>query len=416
MYRKSLLSFLFLITLSFIGVSARAQPISGVVELEKSGARAPLAGAKVDLFREDVVGKGQSVTTGADGKFSFATVEAGFKYMLSISGPGAAPNYFAEISPGTQSYLAILIAGGGESLTEEQLKGGIAKLSAEERQKRIEDNKKAQQILSSNKKIEDSTRLNQVALKEGIPALQAKKYGEAIAMFDAAIDASPDYEGSAPVFLNAKAVALKGRARDGIVAAQKGDAAARTAAKEKAIPDYTLAIASFERGLEVIAKAPADSTAKVVMEESKQNLYFNYIQTLAEMYETYLPVPETVDASKVLAGFLTTEPDTKKQQSVLAGFGDKALRGGAIQASAMAFKKILETSPKDLDALSGASVSLGALAFSDGISPAEAKTSMQEAERFGKQYLDAAPKDHKNQAAVVNIMETIKAESSSKKN
>ena len=227
MYRKSLLSLVSLVVMFLAAsVAAEGQSITGVVELDKSGTRTPLAGAKVDLYREDVNGKGQSVTTGPDGKFSFATVEAGFKYMLAVSGPGAAPNYFPEISPGTQNYIAIVGPGAGETVTEEQLKAVIEKLSPEERKKYADQTKRNQEILSGNAKIENATKLNQIAIKDGIAALNAKKYDEAIAMFDAAINATPDFEGSTPVFLNAKAVALKGRSRDGIVAAQKGDAAA----------------------------------------------------------------------------------------------------------------------------------------------------------------------------------------------
>jgi tetratricopeptide (TPR) repeat protein len=416
MYRKSFLSVLFLVTVFLFSITAaEAQSVSGVVELEKDGARAPLAGAKVDLYREDIKGKGQTVTTGADGKFNFATVEAGFKYMLAVSGPGAAPNYYPDINSGTQNYLAIVGPGGGETVTEEQLKAVIEKMSTEERKKYAEQAKKAQEVLSGNARIESSTKLNKIALEKGIPALNEKKYDEAIAMFDAAINAAPDYEGSAPVFLNAKGVALKSRARDGIVAAQKGDAAAKTAAREKATPDYAMAISSFERGLEVIAKAPATSTSKEVMAQSKQSINSNFVQALAEMYETSVPVPETVDPAKVLAGYLETETDLKKRQTVLISFGDKAMRGGAIEASAMAFKKILETEPKNLDALGGAAVALGAQAYAKDYENPDAAM-MQEAAKYGKAFLDSAPKDHKDQLAVVNIMDTIKTQTSGKKN
>lgn len=405
MFRKSLFSVLFLFTLSFFSSAAAAQAISGVVELENAGVRTPLAGAKVDLYREDVKGKGQSVTTGPDGKFSFATVEAGFKYLLSVSGPGAAPNYFPEISPGTQGYLAIVVPGKGESVTEDQLKAVIEKLTPEERKKYAELTKKAQEILSGNAKIENATKLNQIAIDKGIPALNAKKYDEAIAMFDAAINASPEYEGSAPVFLNAKAVALKGRARDGIAAAQKGDAAAKTAAREKAIPDYTLAIASYNRGLEVIAKAPANTTSKAVMESAKKNLYSNYVTTLGEMYETSIPVPEGTDANKVLAGYIETETDAAAKAATLAKFGERAMSGD-LDVSAMAFKKALEANPKDLDVLGGAVLAMGAVGIS--ASPPD-KAMIAEAKRLGKLYLDSAPESHAKRAGVVDILENIKA-------
>ncbi len=406
MYRKSFLSALFLVTVSLFSVTAaEAQAISGVVELEKDGARAPLAGAKVDLYREDIKGKGQTVTSGADGKFSFANVEAGFKYLLSVSGPGAAPNYYPEINPGTQNYLAIVGPGAGETVTEDQLKGVIEKLSAEDRKKYAEQTKKAQEVLSGNARIENATKLNQIAIDKGIPALNAKKYDEAIAMFDAAINASPDFEGSAPVFLNAKAVALKGRARDGIAAAQKGDAAAKTAAREKATPDYALAIASYNRGLEVIAKAPAESTSKAVMASAKKNIYSNYVITLGEMYETSIPVPEGTDATKALAGYIETETDTAAKAATLAKFGERAMSGD-LDVSAMAFKKALEVNPKDLDVLGGAVLTMGTIGVS--ASPPD-KAMIAEAKRLGKLYLDSAPETHAKRAGVVDILENIKA-------
>jgi tetratricopeptide (TPR) repeat protein len=406
MYRKSLLSALFLVTVSLFSVSAAvAQSVTGVVELEKDGVRTPLAGAKVDLYREDIKGKGQTATTGADGKFSFANVEAGFKYLLAVSGPGAGPNYFPEITSATKDYLAIVGPGGGETVTEDQLKAVIEKQTPEERKKYAEQMKKAQEILSGNAKIENATKLNQIALDKGIPALNAKKYDEAIAMFDAAINASPDYEGSAPVFLNAKAVALKGRARDGIAAAQKLDTAAKNAAREKATPDYALAIASYNRGLEVIAKAPANTTSKAVMESAKKNLYSNYVTTLGEMYETNIPVPEGTDATKVLAGYIETETDPAAKAVTLAKFGERAMSGD-LNVSAMAFKKALEANPKDLDVLGGAVLAMGTVGITTD--PPD-KAMIAEAKRIGKLYLDSAPETHPKRAGVVDILDNIKA-------
>lgn len=392
---------------------AQGQSVSGSVQLEKDGTLTPVTGAKVELFRSDVAGKGQAVTTGADGKFSFANVEPNFQYLLFVSGPGISPDFFPEIPAGTSNYFVLVAVGDGRTLKEEELKAAVAKMSADDLKKRIETNKKVQSVLGGNKRVEDGTKLNQIAIKDGIAALNAKKYDEAIKMFDDAINATPDFEGSTPVFLNAKAVALKGRARDGIVEAQKGDAAAKTAAKEKAAADYAVALPAFERGLEIIAKAPATSPSKQVMDTTRASINLNYVQALAEMYETNIPVPETIDPAKILAGYIETETDLKKRQGVLMSFGDKAMRGGAIEASAMAFKKALETDAKDLDALSGAAVAIGAMAFMD--TPPNA-AQMQEATKYGKQYLDAAPKDHKNQAAVVDIMESIKLQSGSKKN
>lgn len=414
MYRKSLISLFFLLAVAFVSnASAQGQSVSGSVQLEKDGTLTPVTGAKVDLFRSDVAGKGQTITTGADGKFSFANVESGFQYLLFVSGPGISPDFYPEISAGTSNFFMVVAVGDGRTLNEADLKASIAKLPADDLKKRVENNKKIQSVLGTNKRVEDGTKFNQIAIKEGIPALNAKKYDEAIKMFDDAIDATPDFEGSTPVFLNAKAVALKGRARDGIIAAQKGDVTAKTAAKEKATADYAVALPAFDRGLEIIAKAPATSSSKAVMDTTKALIYYNYVQALAEMYETSIPVPETIDAAKILAGYLETETDLKKRQEVLLSFGDKSMRGGAVAASAMAFKKALETDPKDLDALSGAAIALGAMAFMDE-PPNTAQ--MQEATKYGKQYLDAAPKDHKSQDAVVDIMESIKLQTASKKN
>ena len=405
MFRKSLLSVLFLFTISFFSSAAAAQAISGVVELETSGSRAPLAGAKVDLYREDIKGKGQSVTTGPDGKFSFANVEAGFKYLLAVSGPGASPNYFPEISPGTQNYVAIVGTGAGESVTEDQLKGVIEKLSPEERKKYAEQTKKAQEILSGNARIENATKLNKIAIEKGIPALNEKRFDEALAMFDAAINATPDFEGSTPVFLNLKAVALKDRGRGLIIAALKGDTPTKNAAREKAAPDYALAVKSFERGLEIIAKAPATSSSKATMVESKKNLYHNYLLALGDMYETQIPVPDGTDAGKVITGYFETEPDAAIRSTGLAKFGERAL-GGDLNVAAMAYKKALESNPKDLDVLGGAALAMGTIGIS--ASPPD-KAMIEEAKRLGKLFLDSAPKTHAKHAGVVDILENIKA-------
>lgn len=417
MFRKSLLSVLFLFTITFFSSAAAAQAISGVVELETSGSRAPLAGAKVDLYREDVKGKGQSVTTGPDGKFSFASVETGKSYLLSVSAPGASPTYLPGIKAGMRDVSITMESGDGRNVTEDALKNAIAtaagKMSEEEKKKQAEFEKKRQEIAANNKRIEESGKIIDAAMKDGKAAFDAKNYDVAVAKYEEGYAASPDYEGTAPVLLNNKAISLRTRANALIVAAQKGTVGEKSAAKAQAALDYALAITSIERGLEVIAKAPATSPAKDALPVKKKDLYSNYVETLAQMYQSSIPVAESTDAAKALAGYLDTETDPKRQTAVLISFGDKALRGGAVKASAMAYKKILETNPKDLDALSGATVALGALAFTD-VPPAEAL--MQEASKYGKQFLDSAPKDHKNHDAVVNIMDTIKDQASSKNN
>jgi tetratricopeptide (TPR) repeat protein len=410
MYRKSILTLLFITVAFTAGAVAQANQITGTVELSRNAGKTPIAGAKVDLFPEDVKGKGQSVQTDAEGKFTFSSLEADKLYILSISAPGAAPTYLDKMKAGMVNVLITMEVGDGKSVTEDELKTAMAQaasgMSAEEKKKLEEAEKKRREVEERNQRAEQNNRIFETSLKEGEALFKQANYTEAIAKFDTAINASPDYEGTAPVFLNYKAVALKNRARKLIVDAQKGDAAARNAARDQATPDYHLALQSYDRGLAVIEKAPMDSPAKASLPGSKKNLYHNYVITLGEMYETSVPVPEGTDAAKAVAGFIETETDAKKRAAVLASFGEKAMRGGELEGSALAFKKVLESTPNDPDALGGAAIAYGAMAFMSDPPNAE---HLKLARQYAQDYTKSAPKDHRNQAAVQDLMENLKA-------
>ncbi len=412
--KKSITLAILVAAFSLIVLGQSGTSVEGTVELERSGNRTPLAGAKVDIFPTDTMGQGKSVTTGEDGKFSFTDLTPGKIYIISVSASGASPTFLEYVRPGMTSVLITTTIGDGKSVTEADLKKAIetaeSQLSEADKKKRAEELAKRREIEDKNRKVIESTKAVETALKAGIAAFEKKDFLTAAARFEEGYQASPDFEGSAPVLLKNKAVSLRQYARKVIVDAQQGDSAAKTAAREKAQPSYTDAVNALVRSLEVIAAAPANSEVKNLAEQ-KKDTYINLIETLGDMYETYLTVPEQVDASKIVAGYTEAETNAKLKLPLLKSFGTKAMQGGAVEASAFSFKKILESEPKDLDALSGAAVALGAMAFIE--TPPNAAL-LQEASKYGKLYLDSAPKDHKNQAAVADIMENIKGQPSSK--
>ncbi len=413
MLRITFLS-LFLITAFFaVGVSAQTElMVNGMVEVDKSGTRTPLVGAKVELYRTDVNGQGKTATTGEGGKFSFTDLEAGKVYLLSASGSGAAPSYLEDIRPGMQGVLVIMESGDGRTIGEVDLKKAIAtaasQMSSDDKKKQAEFQAKRREVSEKNAKIAESTKIVDAALKAGNAAYQAKDYDLAVTKYSEGFAAEPTFVGIAPVLLNNKGAALNARAVENYNKYVKiVDPTERRTAMNGVKKDLSDSAETFANSFNILKTAPAeDVTDKVAFEKNKQQALFGGREAFRLMVATEQVDDTKGDLAKQLIGeYIAIESDKAKKDSAMLILADVFRVAGDSTNAIAEYKRVLESDAANLDAMAGLGISM----VNEGYIK-EDKTLLQEGANVLQQYATAAPANHKYKDDAQGLIEVLKTQ------
>jgi len=422
MYSKSFIKFLFLATIALGGaIPAFAQlgPISGTVEvISGDGTRKPVVGATVECFREDPKGSVPAATTNAKGQFSFAGVQVGPKYILSVSGPGIAPTYIPNIKANQEKILISATPGDGTKVDEDVIRKSAAAAAAgtltqnaeEMRKAKADFESKKKEVEDKNKKASQANEITTRAVKEGRDAMEAKDYSNAIAKYTEGVAADPDYVGSAPVFLLNRGVAHTMRAVEAHNASVKAtELAEREAVGAKVKQDLVDAAQSFLQGITVQKKAPAaDIADKANFEATRASLLRESSVTFRRSVETRRVDPALIEVAKVLVPeYLTIETDQAKKQQASMVIAHMYRIAEDRENAVAAYKKVLETSPDNPDALAYAGivlVDLGWLKDND-------KALSQEGANYLQKFVSIAPDSHELKTGAVEYLNILKAQS-----
>ena len=417
MYRKSLFSFLCVSAICLaghVGVLAQSTAaVSGTVEFEKPDkTREPIAGALVEVYRTDIKSGFPSTKTNKKGEFRFAGMQLGATYAFSVSAPNCAPAVYPNVRAGQEKLLVTLGPGDGRILTEAEARNALSvilkpggdtkEMSAEDKKAQEEYDKKLKANQEARKKAEDANKIINEALKEGAAAFQVQNYDVAIAKFDEGYNADPEFEGSAPVMLTNKGVALRERGIATYKTSAGGDSAAKMAALEKAKPDFAQAIAAFQRAIEIVEKAPAgDAKMQNDLAQNRTNALRGYVVTQGVMAKLLIDPEKVADAVPILDKYIAAETDEVKKLPVLLNWANYMRESGATKIAIHAYRHILEKSPDNIDAWAGIGLSL----FAEGVgSIPENKEQMQEGLNFMQKFADGAPDTH---ALKVSVKESV---------
>jgi len=397
---------------------SQTAPVSGTVKLKKGdGTTVPAAGVNVDAYRTDIdKGKMPGAKTNKKGEFSFVGFMLGQTYAIVVSGPGISPELRPNIRAGTDGISIEVNEGDGKTWTEDEVRtalksassqGGTGELTAEQKKEQADYLKKKAEYDIAKKKAEDANKIVNAAFQEGDKLYKAKDYAGAIAKFDEGINADPDFEGSAPILLNYKAVALKDRGFNSYKQSLTGDDAAKAAGMEKAKSDFHDAISAIDRGLLVIKNAPAttDTTTQKSAESSKRDLLANYVEIFRIMVKSRADVSMAKQAGPVFEQYFTVEPDAAKKTAAKLTLGDIMQEAGETQAALDAYMAVLTASPDNLDALAGAGFSLVNLGYLNND-----KTKFQEAVNYLQRFIAGAPDTNKYKADAISLIDTLKKE------
>lgn len=397
-----------LVASSALLVSAQSGQLRGHVVMKLAdGTNAPVADAIIDVFRTDIPGK-YNTKTDKKGQFVFAGLPYVGTYVIAASKPDAQPNWLPDVKAGRDAdYEIELRPGDGKRLTIEEIKaatshspapaGGTAKLSAEEKARLEEIERKNAEIAATNTKNKNSNEIVARTFKAGNEALTAKNYDEAIKQFQEGLAADPQ---QGPLLTNIGA-AYKARGIDRYNAAMRSkDDAAKNSGIESAKSDFKAAAEATNKAVALIKAmtAPTDQTGL-------SNYNYNKLVALTQNADAMRLLVTKVDPTQADAGFaayqdliaLETDP-AKKQKAQLsailllldAGSSDKALQ---------AAQKLLETDPDNVEALRLAGLAL----FQSG-----EKAKFQEAANYLQRFVDKAPDTHPDKQSAKEALDYLK--------
>jgi tetratricopeptide (TPR) repeat protein len=397
-------------------VSAQNGQLRGHVTLKQTdGTVVPAADAVVDVFRWDLPGDFQ-LKANKKGEFVHAGLPIQGTYWLSVSLPGAQPNYLPNVKAGREEdYIIELNPGDGRRLTRADLKTLMAsstgagpsgaKETAEDKAKREEMLRKNAEITKQNEKVQASNDIIARTFKAGNEALKAKNYDAAIAQYDEGLAADPEHPGI-PALLTNKTMALNGRAVDKYNAAVKSaDEAAKNAGLEAAKKDWREASESGAKAVALLKATPAPADAAAA-NSTKLNLYF---ALLARADATRLFVVK-VDPSQANAGatayeeYIAVETDPIKKAKAEGDLAQMLFDANAFDQALVRYQKILEANPDDLNAL----LRSGQILFNIGALNNGDKVKYQEAANYLAKYVEKAPDTDPYKADAKAILDTLK--------
>lgn len=425
MFRKNHFTTLFtlalLLTASVAAFSQSTAGVSGRIELKKAdGATEPVAGATIEVFRVDIKSKGPATKTNKKGEFTFAGVQLGGVYVISVSAPNVAPTYLPNVKAGLDNVVISVTPGDGRKLTEDEVRTALAsntsnasnsELTAEQKKAQEDQNKKIAEVTEKNKKIESDNAIIQASMKAGNDAFNSKNYDVAIAEYDKGIQANPTFVGSAPSLLINKGVSLSNRGVDlynqGIKAT---DATAKSQAFTKSTKDFSDAVDAYNTSWTILKSAPATEII------NQQNFDANKQQTLLGVRNVvkYMIQTEKVDSTKVpvvsalLTEYLATETDAAKKAEAEVYLADLYRISGDLPNAITEYKKVLEKSPTNVDALAGLGLSQAGAGYNADGSINDAM--MQEAINNLQKFADAAPANHKLKGSVKETVDYLKTQ------
>lgn len=424
MFRISISKFLFIAAVATVGsVSAFAQsaPVSGTVEVVNAdGTRTPVAGALVECLRMDIKQNQPPAKTNAKGQFNFAGLQLGYSFVLSVSGPGIAPIYMPNVRGGQERILITASPGDGSKMAEDDVrKAATMKVAGKSPDaaapvENTEEMKKAQaefeskkkEVEDKNKKASQANEITARAIKEGKEAMEAKNYDLAISKYQEGYSADMEYVGSAPVFLLNKGVAHTQRAVDTHNASVKmTDPSEKVAAAGKVKQDLIDASQGYLKGITIQKNAPASDIAdRANFEAVRMSLFRASIDAFKRSVDTERVDPMIIDVAKVLVPeYLTLETDAARKLAVSLVLPDMYRIQGDSENAIAGYKKVLETSPDNPDALVGAGLSLVNLGFIN-----DDKTKLQEGANYLQKFVSIAPDTHKLKVSAADSIKYLK--------
>lgn len=434
MFRQSFYAVFIAAALIFLGNAAafaQSAPFRGKIVLKQAdGTVAPLADARVDVYRTDIKSGKWNTKTKKNGEFSFAGLPLGAVVTVSVSGAGASPlvQPNIKINGATEPTLTLGV-GDGRVLTEDEVRnnsynpsagantaagtggsaaapGSAPKETADDKKKREEYERQVKEINEKNAKTESNNKAIQQALTEGNKAFTAKNYALAVQTYDSGINLDATHPG-APVLMTNKAIALKNIAIDDYNSSTKMKGDERKAMLDKVKTNLTTAFDSTSKALELLkaTSAPTDPASLTNFNSYKFNATREKAEIIRLMVVTRADVGRAVEGVPAFQEYIALETDQAAKDKAQANLARMLMDSGDFDKAVVEYDRVLEKNPNDIDALAGKGLSMVAIAYNTNN-----KAQFQEALNVLQKYADAAPDGHAFKADVLATIESVKNE------
>lgn len=415
MYRKNSIVSLFIIALfltgSLVAFAQSTAPVRGKVQLKKAdNTIVPLADADVTAYRTDISkGKLPVAKTDKKGYFSFAGVPYAQTFVLVVTAPNITAGYFPNVKANMDNIIIEVSEGDGKIPTEEEIRGALAsvtttgELTPEEKKKQEDLVKKNAEIEAKNKRIQNANEVINRAIAEGKKAYDASDWDMAITRFDEGYNADPEFPGTAPVFLNNKADALKQR---GISNYKKAtaDAANKPALMEAMKKDFLESITAAQRAVEILKNAnSAEANVQKGYVTNRMVAYSIMNDVYRLLIETRADESKAQEAVQIVDAYVAIEPDAAKKATAQIKMADVLRKIGKSDEAIPLYRKALESAPDNADLLAGLGLSL----FNSGVI-ANNKEQMQEGLNIMERFTATAPDTHALKASVKEAVDYLK--------
>lgn len=415
MYRKNFIVSLFAIAVfcagSVVAFAQTTAPIRGKVELIKADKTAvPVVDADVTAYRTDISkGKLPAAKTDKKGFFSFAGVPYGQTFVIVVTAPNIRAGYYPNVKANMDDILVQVDEGDGKVPSEEEIRGALSsvtttgELTPDEKKKQEDIAKKNAEIEAKNKRIQNANEVINRAIAEGKKAYDASDWDAAIVKFDEGFNADPDFPGTAPVFLNNKADALKQRAI-GNYKKSTTDAANKATLMEAAKKDFLESINASQKAVNILKTATSnEANVQKGYDTNRMVAYTIMTDSYRLLIETRMDDTKAQEAAQAVDAYLAIETDAARKTKIQMQMADALRKIGKSDEAIPFYRKALETAPDNPDLLAGLGLSL----FNSGVI-ANNKEQMQEGLNMMERFTAVAPDTHALKASVKEAVDYLK--------
>jgi len=415
MYRKKFIVSLFVIAVfltgSLVAFAQTIAPISGRVQLKKAdNTIVPVVGAEITAYRTDISkGKLPSAKTDKKGNFSFAGAPVGQTFVLVATAPNIQAGFYPNVKASMDNIVIEVSEGDGKVPTEEEIRTALASMSTtgeltpEEKKKQAEAAKKNAEITAKNERIKNANEVINRSIAEGKKAYDASDWDTAIAKYDEGYNADPEYPGTAPVFLNNKADALKQRAI-GSYKKSTTDAANKATYIEAMKKDLLESINAAQKAVEILKTATStDAKLQKGYEDNRLVAYSIMNDAYRFLIESRADETKAAEAAQTIDAYVAIEPDPAKKAKAQIMMADALRKIGKSDEAIPLYRKALESAPDNADLLAGLGLSL----FNSGVI-ASNKEQMQEGLNIMERFTTTAPDTHPLKASVKEAVDYLK--------